>query len=729
MIVDALRAKGVPVAYVTFEGEQHGFRQAANIRRALDGELSFYAQVFGFELPAAEGHRAGRDREPATDRLRRHDVEAEAEGDADLGRVERDEAHRRRHPFGGGEVDGAGQADGCSRASPAARSRQRWSTGTTWRWSHARRTASSRSGRRTASSVSGRSPAAPRRGRAPRRSTPGRRRARRARRPAARRRRRGRAAHWCRGRRSTVDHRAAGAGPSARTREVGHRAGSRGCESGVSVTATSPRARSRRTPTTPGPAAGATPSVRRGGTTAPPATRRSRSGAWSSSGPSCAGRPAADGDDDALALRRPAHGGGEVGAQRARRTASTSLSRVRRQPDRRRSSPRSSLAYSSNDSTTVELPVAGLEGQARPPPTTRAPTRVRAAERLGAMVEDRRRLDRRRRGVGPAQLACELVEHVVVGREVAPARRCGACRAGRGSRRAARRGGWRRCCAASRCSLLPLRSGRATWRSSSGLTKPGGPPRGETSQSAVGVGRRQEHERRRRQHRCAGRRRGGPRFFVRTRSRRRGVHRGQLRRRVAMRDIAPRLLVDTCVHKTNCRDQRQRGILRRMNFAFTDEQEELRKTVRAFLDTKSPEAAVREQMETEDGYDAAVWSRWPSSSACRACRSPRSSAAPATASSSSASCSRRWAGRCCARRSSPPSCSPPTRCCTPATTPPRRTTCRASPAARRSPRSPSPSRRASGTRPASRWRPPRDGDGWTLNGTKMLRARRPHRPT
>ncbi len=46
-----------------------------------------------------------------------------------------------------------------------------------------------------------------------------------------------------------------------------------------------------------------------------------------------------------------------------------------------------------------------------------------------------------------------------------------------------------------------------------------------------------------------------------------------------------------------------------MNFAFTEEQEELRKTVRAFLDAKSPEAAVREQMETEDGYDAAVWSQ------------------------------------------------------------------------------------------------------------------------
>jgi alkylation response protein AidB-like acyl-CoA dehydrogenase len=46
-----------------------------------------------------------------------------------------------------------------------------------------------------------------------------------------------------------------------------------------------------------------------------------------------------------------------------------------------------------------------------------------------------------------------------------------------------------------------------------------------------------------------------------------------------------------------------------MNFAFTEEQEELRKTVRQFLDAKSPEEAVREQMETEAGYDAAVWSQ------------------------------------------------------------------------------------------------------------------------
>jgi dipeptidyl aminopeptidase/acylaminoacyl peptidase len=55
MIVDALRRRGVPVAYLLFPGEQHGFRKAENIRRALDAELAFYAQMFGFALPADEG--------------------------------------------------------------------------------------------------------------------------------------------------------------------------------------------------------------------------------------------------------------------------------------------------------------------------------------------------------------------------------------------------------------------------------------------------------------------------------------------------------------------------------------------------------------------------------------------------------------------------------------------------------------------------------------------------
>jgi dipeptidyl aminopeptidase/acylaminoacyl peptidase len=50
MMVDALKAKGLPVAYVLYEGEQHGFRKSENIKRTLDGELYFYAQVFGFAL-------------------------------------------------------------------------------------------------------------------------------------------------------------------------------------------------------------------------------------------------------------------------------------------------------------------------------------------------------------------------------------------------------------------------------------------------------------------------------------------------------------------------------------------------------------------------------------------------------------------------------------------------------------------------------------------------------
>ena len=49
-MVEAMKEKNIPVAYVAFPGEQHGFRQAKNIKRALDGELYFYSKVFGFEL-------------------------------------------------------------------------------------------------------------------------------------------------------------------------------------------------------------------------------------------------------------------------------------------------------------------------------------------------------------------------------------------------------------------------------------------------------------------------------------------------------------------------------------------------------------------------------------------------------------------------------------------------------------------------------------------------------
>jgi dipeptidyl aminopeptidase/acylaminoacyl peptidase len=45
----AVRAKGLPVAYVTFEGEQHGFRKADSIVCALESELYFYGRVFGFK--------------------------------------------------------------------------------------------------------------------------------------------------------------------------------------------------------------------------------------------------------------------------------------------------------------------------------------------------------------------------------------------------------------------------------------------------------------------------------------------------------------------------------------------------------------------------------------------------------------------------------------------------------------------------------------------------------
>jgi dipeptidyl aminopeptidase/acylaminoacyl peptidase len=48
-MVEALKRSGVPHAYIAFEGEQHGFRRAETIIRALEAELSFYAQVFGFQ--------------------------------------------------------------------------------------------------------------------------------------------------------------------------------------------------------------------------------------------------------------------------------------------------------------------------------------------------------------------------------------------------------------------------------------------------------------------------------------------------------------------------------------------------------------------------------------------------------------------------------------------------------------------------------------------------------
>ena len=45
-----MQARGIRHAYVVFPGERHGFRKAESIRTALDGELYFYARVFGFEV-------------------------------------------------------------------------------------------------------------------------------------------------------------------------------------------------------------------------------------------------------------------------------------------------------------------------------------------------------------------------------------------------------------------------------------------------------------------------------------------------------------------------------------------------------------------------------------------------------------------------------------------------------------------------------------------------------
>ena len=50
LLVEALRAKRLPVAYLAFEGEQHGFRKAETIQRTFEAELYFYSRVFGFPM-------------------------------------------------------------------------------------------------------------------------------------------------------------------------------------------------------------------------------------------------------------------------------------------------------------------------------------------------------------------------------------------------------------------------------------------------------------------------------------------------------------------------------------------------------------------------------------------------------------------------------------------------------------------------------------------------------
>src|SRR2546428_13232337 len=50
MLVDALRRKRLPFAYLPFAGEGHGFRKAETVKRSLEAELFFYSAMLGFPL-------------------------------------------------------------------------------------------------------------------------------------------------------------------------------------------------------------------------------------------------------------------------------------------------------------------------------------------------------------------------------------------------------------------------------------------------------------------------------------------------------------------------------------------------------------------------------------------------------------------------------------------------------------------------------------------------------
>jgi dipeptidyl aminopeptidase/acylaminoacyl peptidase len=64
IMIEALERKGVPYAYLAFEGEQHGFRKAENIVRSFESELAFYGRILGFvpadDLPPLEIHNLDR---------------------------------------------------------------------------------------------------------------------------------------------------------------------------------------------------------------------------------------------------------------------------------------------------------------------------------------------------------------------------------------------------------------------------------------------------------------------------------------------------------------------------------------------------------------------------------------------------------------------------------------------------------------------------------------------
>jgi dipeptidyl aminopeptidase/acylaminoacyl peptidase len=51
IIAADLAAHGIRHAYITFEGESHGFRKAESVMTSVEAELSFYGQILGFETP------------------------------------------------------------------------------------------------------------------------------------------------------------------------------------------------------------------------------------------------------------------------------------------------------------------------------------------------------------------------------------------------------------------------------------------------------------------------------------------------------------------------------------------------------------------------------------------------------------------------------------------------------------------------------------------------------
>ena len=90
-----------------------------------------------------------------------------------------------------------------------------------------------------------------------------------------------------------------------------------------------------------------------------------------------------------------------------------------------------------------------------------------------------------------------------------------------------------------------------------------------------------------------------------------------------------------------------------MNFAFSEEQEQLREAVRKFMEAKSPSSEVRRLMETTEGYDEAVWKQMAQELGLQSLHLPEAHGGQGF--------SRRWGASCCARRTSRPSCWRPTR--------------------------------------------------------------------